>query len=68
MEELQLGNLKIEPPYLLLQKKQIRKVSCGSGYCLMVSIFGAVFTMGSNQFGQLGLGHFENGEQNMYPR
>lgn len=31
----------------------------------MVSIFGGVFSMGYNQFGQLGLGHSNGGEENM---
>jgi alpha-tubulin suppressor-like RCC1 family protein len=55
----------VETPCLLLSGKQIRRVSCGNGYCLMTSIFGAVFSMGYNQFGQLGLGHSNNGEENM---
>lgn len=33
----------------------------------MTSIFGAVFSMGYNQFGQLGLGHLNSGEGNMHP-
>lgn len=67
VEELQETSLRMEPPCLLLANKQIRKVSCGNGYCLMASTFGAVFSMGSNQFGQLGLGHFNSGEENMNP-
>jgi alpha-tubulin suppressor-like RCC1 family protein len=67
VEELVGGSLRVDPPCLLLPNKQIRKVSCGNGYCLMASSFGAVFSMGCNHFGQLGLGHFNAGKENMDP-
>jgi alpha-tubulin suppressor-like RCC1 family protein len=51
-------NIKIESPVLLLSDKQIRKVSCGMGYFLMLSRFGGIWSMGFNHFGQLGLGNF----------
>lgn len=51
---------KIEQPCLIMSKKSIRKVSCGTGYTLMLDIFGWIWSMGLNNIGQLGLGHFRS--------
>jgi alpha-tubulin suppressor-like RCC1 family protein len=59
------ANLKLETPCLLLGGKQIRKVSCGNGYFLMLNTFGSIFSMGYNHFGQLGIGNYNSGEENM---
>jgi alpha-tubulin suppressor-like RCC1 family protein len=59
--------MRIEDPCLLLGNQHISKVSCGGGYCLMLSIFGTIFSMGTNAYGQLGMGHFDSSQSNMAP-
>ena len=49
--------MKIEAPCLLLAKKWIRKIVCGLGYVICLDMFGKMYSMGANHFGQLGLGH-----------
>ena len=53
-------------PRLLSTVPPVHTVSCGFAHTVVVTVSGTVFTMGSNQFGQLGLGHrddmFEPGQ------
>ena len=58
----------IEKPCLLLGNRQIRKVSSGKGYFLMLSMSGSVWSMGVNKYGQLGLGNFKIGQECTEPQ
>lgn len=54
--EDEIMHLRVETPFSLLEKRYVRKVSCGTQHYLMVTIFGSLYSMGCNSFGQLGLG------------
>ena len=52
-----MNGYRIEKPCHVLEQNNIRKVSCGEGYCLMADCLGRVWSFGLNSSGQLGLGH-----------
>jgi alpha-tubulin suppressor-like RCC1 family protein len=56
--------MRVEKPFFIEKGKQIRSISCGYGYTLIVDIWGKVWSMGFNNQGQLGLGHCNSNEQN----
>ena len=56
--------MRVEKPFIFEKVKQIRSISCGYGYTLMVDIWGKVWSIGFNNQGQLGLGHCNSNEQN----
>src|SRR5690349_17347399 len=61
--QLGLGN-KIDQttPQLItsLENIRIKKISCGRDHSLLLSEDGLIYSFGFNQFGQLGLGNFDN--------
>ena len=46
----------------------IRKISCGFGFCLMLSSFGELWSYGFNKYGQLGQGNFVSNCENLEPK
>jgi hypothetical protein len=50
-------------PRALCPQLRISSVSCGLSHCLMVAHGGQLWGMGSNRFGQLGLGHCNHAPQ-----
>ena len=48
------------PSKFWIKRDQITAISCGDEHTAVVTSTGRLFTFGSNEFGQLGLGHNDN--------
>ena len=44
-----------------LNKVPLLKVSCGKNFTVVLDVKGLIWSWGSNKFGQLGLGHKQEG-------
>ncbi|GFH61928.1 hypothetical protein CTEN210_18404 [Chaetoceros tenuissimus] len=60
------GSFEVEPVEIVLEKNKgnpiIKEISCGSDHSFAVTADGDVWSWGSGEFGQLGIGKLEKGE------